>query len=155
MLRCVSRSCIAQDTDPNLFSLSEFNCPRNSFPSRKWRKVSAEAPSLKAEMRLCTALSRWFGVVVLIAAIPALAEPERQVTPLANGVYEIQHEPNGNTTVIIGDRQVLVVDSCFLPSAAREDISQIRKWTDKPVSFVVNTHFHNDHNLGNRIYMDA
>lgn len=47
------------------------------------------------------------------------------------------------------------MDSCFLPSAAREDISQIRKWTDKPVTFVLNTHFHNDHNLGNRIYMDA
>ena len=47
------------------------------------------------------------------------------------------------------------MDSCFLPSAAREDISQIREWTDKPVSFVLNTHFHNDHNFGNRVYMDA
>jgi glyoxylase-like metal-dependent hydrolase (beta-lactamase superfamily II) len=50
---------------------------------------------------------------------------------------------------------VFVVDSCFLPSAAREDIAQIRTWTDKPVSFVLNTHFHNHHNLGNRAYMDA
>jgi cyclase len=82
-------------------------------------------------------------------------QQERKITQLADGVYEIQHEPNGNTTVIIGDRQVFVVDSCFLPSAAREDISQIRKWTDKPVTFVLNTHFHNDHNLGNRIYMDT
>jgi glyoxylase-like metal-dependent hydrolase (beta-lactamase superfamily II) len=85
----------------------------------------------------------------------------RKVTKLAEGVYEIEHQdanypfPSGNTTVIIGERQVFVVDSCFLPSAAREDIAQIRQWTDKPVSFVLNTHFHNDHNLGNRIYMDA
>jgi glyoxylase-like metal-dependent hydrolase (beta-lactamase superfamily II) len=94
-------------------------------------------------------------LLLVLAAIPIPAQPGRKITQLADGVYEIQHEPNGNTTVIIGDRQVFVVDACFLPSAAREDISQIRKWTDKPVSFVLNTHFHNDHNLGNRIYMDA
>jgi len=86
---------------------------------------------------------------------------DRSVTKLAEGVYEIQHKDaldgsaSGNTTVIIGERQVFVVDSCFLPSAAREDIAQIRQWTDKPVAFVLNTHFHNDHNLGNRAYMDA
>jgi cyclase len=89
------------------------------------------------------------------AAAPAWGQQDRKVTRLADGVYEIQHEPNGNTTVIIGERQVFVVDTCFLPSAARADIAQIRQWTNKPVSFVLNTHFHNDHNFGNRIYMDA
>jgi len=91
----------------------------------------------------------------LVAAMSG--QSERAVTKLADGVYEIQHAGNGggNTTVIIGDRQVFVVDSCFLPSAARKDIAQIREWTNKPVSFVLNTHFHNDHNFGNRIYMDA
>ena len=91
------------------------------------------------------------------AAATLSAQTERKVTRLADGVYEIQHKDSGggNTTVIIGDRQVFVVDSCFLPSAAREDIAQIRQWTDKPIAFVLNTHFHNDHNFGNRIYMDA
>ena len=102
-------------------------------------------------------------VIAISLLVPVLlfAQTERKVTPLAAGVYEIQHQDagdgfaSGNTTVIIGDRQVFVVDSCFLPSAAREDIAQIRQWTDKPVAFVLNTHFHNDHNLGNRAYMDA
>jgi cyclase len=85
----------------------------------------------------------------------------RQVTKLADGVYEIQHpnavdgNPSGNTTVIIGDREVFVVDSSYLPSIAREDIAQIRQWTDKPVGYVLNTHFHNDHNNGNSTYMKA
>jgi cyclase len=96
---------------------------------------------------------------LLLGATPMLGQAARTVTKLADGVYEIEHRgepfPSGNTTVIIGDRQVFVVDSCFLPAAAREDIAQIRQWTDKPVSFVLNTHFHNDHNLGNRVYMDA
>ena len=86
---------------------------------------------------------------------------ERQVTRLADGVYAIQHQnlndgnPSGNTTVIIGDREVFVVDSCYRPSLAREDIAQIRQWTDKPVRYLLNTHFHNDHNNGNKTYMDA
>lgn len=92
--------------------------------------------------------------VFCAAAASTFGQSQRKVTQLADGVYEIQHEPNGNTTVIIGERQVFVVDTCFLPSAAREDIAQIRQWTDKPVSFVLNTHFHNDHNFGNSAYMD-
>ena len=92
---------------------------------------------------------------------PLSAQSERTVTKLADGVYEIRHRDagdgfaGGNTTVIIGDRQVFVVDAPFLPSDAREDIAQIRQWTTKPVSFLLTTHFHNDHNLGNRAYMDA
>jgi len=95
------------------------------------------------------------------AARPVCGQTERKVTKLADGVYEIEHKneqlgvQSGNTTVIIGDRQVFVVDAGFLPSVAREDIAQIRQWTDKPVSFVLTTHFHNDHNFANRAYMDA
>jgi glyoxylase-like metal-dependent hydrolase (beta-lactamase superfamily II) len=113
-------------------------------------------------MRRCTSLSLLIAIsVTLLAAIQISAQSQRKVTQLASGIYEIEHRDDldgfasGNTTVIIGDRQVFVVDTCFLPSAAREDIAQIRQWTDKPVTFVLNTHFHNDHNLGNRAYMDA
>src|SRR5882724_10950400 len=107
----------------------------------------------KASSLLISAIT----LAYLAAATPASAQTERTVTKLAEGIYSIQHREGagGNTTVVIGDRQVFVVDTGFLPSAAREDIAQIRQWTDKPVSFVLNTHFHNDHNFGNRIYMDA
>jgi cyclase len=98
----------------------------------------------------------WLFIGSLLATT-SLTGQQRKVTKLAEGVYAIEHsgEGGGNTTVIIGERQVLVVDSCFLPSAAREDIMQIRQWTSTPVSFVLNTHFHNDHNFGNRAYVDA
>jgi glyoxylase-like metal-dependent hydrolase (beta-lactamase superfamily II) len=57
--------------------------------------------------------------------------------------------------VVIGDTGVLVVDSCYLPSSAREDIAQIKQWTDKPVRWLVNTHWHNDHVQGNNEYVKA
>ena len=95
------------------------------------------------------------------ALADSIATHERTVTKLAEGVYEIRHPdapdtfPQGNTTVIIGDRGVFVVDSCLLPSSAREDIAQIKKWTDKPVMFLLNTHWHFDHTLGNATYAAA
>ena len=86
---------------------------------------------------------------------------QRTVTKLAEGIYEIRHPdapdqfPQSNTTVIIGERDVLVVDSCYLPSAAREDIAQIKKWTSKPVRYLVITHWHGDHANGNAAYAEA
>ena len=86
---------------------------------------------------------------------------QRTVTQLGSGIYEIRHEdapdgfPQGNTTVIIGDRDVLVVDSCYYPPTARQDIAQIRQWTSKPVRFLVNTHWHYDHTMGNGVYAEA
>jgi glyoxylase-like metal-dependent hydrolase (beta-lactamase superfamily II) len=99
--------------------------------------------------------------ILFAAAKPIAGQSARRVTQLASGVYAIEHRDaldgfaGGNTTVVIGERQALVIDASFLPSEAREDIAQIRRWTDKPVSFLLNTHFHNDHNLGNRAYMEA
>lgn len=86
---------------------------------------------------------------------------QRTVTQLGDGIYEIRHPdapdtfPQGNTTVVIGDNGVLVVDSCYLPSSAREDIAQIKQWTDKPVRWLINTHWHNDHVQGNNEYVKA
>jgi cyclase len=104
-------------------------------------------------------------VSLLIAPAPALGESadtnQRRITKLADGVYSIEHKylndgnSSGNTTVIIGERVVFVVDSCYRPSSALEDITQIREWTNKPVGYLLNTHFHNDHNNGNKTYMDA
>lgn len=83
------------------------------------------------------------------------------VQSLAPGVYTIRHPdptddfPDGNTTVVIGERSVLVIDSGYLASTARGDIERIRSWTPLPVRYVVNTHWHIDHNGGNDAYAQA
>jgi len=102
------------------------------------------------------------GLVGLAAASAVRADSvntrELQVRELASGVYTIRHPdptddfPDGNTTVVVGEREVLVVDTCYLPSSADADIARIRQWTDKPVRWVVNTHWHNDHVGGNHRY---
>jgi glyoxylase-like metal-dependent hydrolase (beta-lactamase superfamily II) len=62
---------------------------------------------------------------------------------------------SGNTTVIIGEEGVLVVDTGQFPSVARHHITAIRRLTSKPVRYIVNTHWHPDHWLGNAEYQRA
>jgi cyclase len=101
------------------------------------------------------------GAISLGAQADTSVTTQRTVTQLGDGVFVIRHadgpdsNPQGNTTVIVGSREVLVVDSGYLPSSAREDIAQIRKWTDRPVRYLVNTHWHPDHQRGNAAYADA
>jgi glyoxylase-like metal-dependent hydrolase (beta-lactamase superfamily II) len=104
------------------------------------------------------------GAIVLAAGVAGAdssVTTQRSVTKVAEGIYSIRHadspdtNPQGNTTVIIGERAVLVVDSGYLPSSAAEDIAQIRRWTDRPVRYLLNTHWHPDHQRGNSVYADA
>lgn len=110
-------------------------------------------------------LSSWPLLLLLgVLAPAAAAEPKdatARVERVADGVYAILHDdatdewPHGNTGVIVTDEGVVVVDSCYLPSRAKADIALIRQLTDKPVRYLLNTHWHFDHNNGAVAYRDA
>ncbi|MCG8432704.1 MAG: MBL fold metallo-hydrolase, partial [Gammaproteobacteria bacterium] len=61
----------------------------------------------------------------------------------------------GNTVFIINKHDVVVVDSGGTPNTARQTIAKIKSLTDKPVSYVINTHWHGDHNFGNQVYVET
>jgi cyclase len=58
----------------------------------------------------------------------------------------------GNSTVLVNDRDVIVVDDHVSPAAAWVLLEEIKALTDKPVTTVINTHFHFDHAHGNQIF---
>src|SRR5436190_13851932 len=93
---------------------------------------------------------------LLSAVYTAAAEDLFDIKPVADGVYAAISKPaykvNCNAAIILFDDSVLVVDTHSKPSAARALIEQIKKLTDKPVRYVVNTHFHWDHYQGNEAY---
>lgn len=60
---------------------------------------------------------------------------------------------SSNIILIVNERDALVVDSGQLPSAGEEAIKEIKKITDKPVKYVVNTHWHGDHWQGNEAFL--
>ena len=82
------------------------------------------------------------------------------VVPLADGVYgfvwkdALQDPIEGNALFIVNDSDVVVVDAALLPSSARLMADELRKLTPKPVRYVVNTHWHDDHHGGNQVYRE-
>jgi len=61
----------------------------------------------------------------------------------------------GNSVAVVGDEAALVVDTGQFPELAGRMIADLRAVTDKPVRYVVNTHWHNDHVFGNAVYRQA
>jgi glyoxylase-like metal-dependent hydrolase (beta-lactamase superfamily II) len=115
-------------------------------------------------VRLLTHTRTTFVAILVFFAQPAAAQIQDSTARLqriAEGVYTIIHDdatdvwPHGNTGVVVGGSGVLVVDATYLPSRARADIALIRRITDKPVRWLVNTHWHFDHNNGASAYRDA
>jgi len=75
----------------------------------------------------------------------------------ADGVYfaraRAQAVINCNGAVFVRSKDVVVVDAHSKPSAAASLLAQIkREVTDKPVRYVINTHFHWDHTQGDHAY---
>jgi cyclase len=83
------------------------------------------------------------------------------VQKLAEGVYAVvRKDPPGlmvdaNSVFIINDEDVVVVDASGAPSTTRAVLAALRRLTDKPVRYVVNTHWHDDHIIGDAVYREA
>ena len=94
------------------------------------------------------------------SAIPASAG-EFTIQPLAEGVYAaIRKQPplmsfDPNNVFIINEDDVIVVDANASLAATKELLAALRKLTSKPVRYVINTHWHDDHIIGNQVYREA
>ena len=71
-------------------------------------------------------------------------------TQIAPGVYQFTTMRDAyvrqlNSVAIVNDDDVLVFDTNTRPSSAQLVLDEIRKLTNKPVRYVVNSHWHPDH----------
>lgn len=57
-----------------------------------------------------------------------------------------------NSAVLITDEGVLVVDTGMHPDDAERVLGEIRKYTDAPIRYVINSQFHGDHYMGNVVF---
>jgi cyclase len=104
---------------------------------------------------------------ILLAAVllPALTHPEYSVVPkqiqVADGVVLFITPRygdvglDGNSVAIISGDGVLVFDSNGTPVAAAAVLARIRALTDRPVKYLVNSHWHWDHWYGAEVYKKA
>jgi len=77
---------------------------------------------------------------------------------VAEGVYLFTTSPygdvgfGGNSVAIITDEGVVMFDTSGTPATGETILSEIRKLTDKPVVYVINSHWHWDHWGGNQVF---
>jgi glyoxylase-like metal-dependent hydrolase (beta-lactamase superfamily II) len=98
--------------------------------------------------------------IALFAASPALAQDEDhsktelRVTKVAGSVYmldAVKGNAGGNIAASVGADGIVIVDDQYAPLADKIRAA-LRTITDKPVHFVINTHYHGDHTGGNAIF---
>lgn len=90
---------------------------------------------------------------VIVSAYPASAD----LVKIADNVYSYIDVKNpspenafsANAGIIIGKDGVAVVDTLISSKTAARFIEDIKKITDKPIRYVINTHYHLDHAFGN------
>ncbi len=81
-----------------------------------------------------------------------LEEKKVSFTKLSDHAYAYTAEGDPNTGIIIGDDCVLVADTQATPAMAADVIRRIREVTDKPIKYVVLTHYHAVRVLGASAY---
>ena len=99
-------------------------------------------------------------LLVALFALPAVAEDHETAShrfeEVAPGVYFVSEVGSiylmSNAMVIVNEDDVLVVDSHVSPMAGRALLQGIETFTDKPITTLVNTHYHFDHAHGNQVF---
>src|SRR5713101_6885804 len=81
------------------------------------------------------------------AAVPDFSKVEIKTTRLADDFYTLEGQ-GGTISLLTGPDGVLLVDSQFAPLTERL-VAAIKKISDEPIRFLINTHVHGDHTGGN------
>jgi glyoxylase-like metal-dependent hydrolase (beta-lactamase superfamily II) len=96
--------------------------------------------------------------IILSALVAASAVAQQQdfskvqmkVIKVAGTVYMLQGA-GGNIGVSVGDDGIVIVDDQFAPLAPKIK-EALKAITDKPIKFIINTHYHGDHTGGNEVF---
>jgi len=108
-------------------------------------------------------------LAVLVAALSisaavfhAQAPPAEQAftfTQIVPGIYSAlgtgTMNVGSNSAVIVDQDDVVIVDSHISPESGRAMLAELKTISDKPVKFLINTHFHYDHTNGNQVFPPA
>src|ERR1700758_434536 len=86
------------------------------------------------------------------ASTTDLAEKKITFSDIGSDIYAFTVEGDPNTAVIVGDDSCLVFDAQATPAMANKVIERVRTVTDKPIKYVVLSHYHAVRVLGASAY---
>ncbi len=117
-----------------------------------------KARSYEKEERMKKCFVLCILVVSVVCGGPAFAG--EGLTKIADNVYSYVgvkdaspgHSFAANAGIVIGREGILVVDTLISAKEGERFLADIRKISDKPIKYVVNTHTHLDHAFGNCVF---
>jgi len=101
-------------------------------------------------MRLLLAILAATTAAHALAQQPDFDKVQIKVTHVAGTVYMLEGA-GGNIGASVGDDGIVIIDDQFAPLAEKIRAA-LKGITDKPVRFVINTHWHFDHTGGNAYF---
>ena len=93
--------------------------------------------------------------MMAFASTEDVGEKKVSFEQIGAGLYAYTAEGDPNTGVVVGDDAVMVIDAQATPAMAGDVIARIAKITDKPVKYVLLTHYHAARTLGASIFKGA
>jgi glyoxylase-like metal-dependent hydrolase (beta-lactamase superfamily II) len=91
-----------------------------------------------------------FSFGLLFAQDQDFSKVQMKVTKVAGNIYMLEGA-GGNIGASVGDDGIVIVDDQYAPLADKIRAA-LKGITDKPVRFVINTHYHGDHTGGNGVF---
>jgi cyclase len=89
-----------------------------------------------------------------LAQMPDFDKAEVKVSKLRGNLYLLRTDTGSNMAASIGDDGVLLVDASYQQTLDKTQAA-LKRITDKPVRYLVNTHYHSDHTSGNVGFPEA
>jgi cyclase len=102
-----------------------------------------------------TVRSGILGAIILFCAVfPAQAqELGPGFTKVKDGIYVYAaKEGNSTCSVVLTEEGPVIIDTCQRPPDTHRLMDGVKKLTDKPVRFVIDTEVHNDHTFGHWVF---
>jgi len=100
-----------------------------------------------------------YSLIVLLFPLSAVAQqnttPPVTLSKIGDKLYEVTGGRGANGGAFIGDNGVLLIDAKMDQESVIQVMQEIRKLTDKPIRFMVNTHSDGDHVTGNRFLPES
>ncbi len=98
---------------------------------------------------MITVRTRQAAAIVALLSACAFAAP--QVHPIGPGLYAYisDNDSSSNSTFLVGEKGILVVDTGFDATEGGKLLHAIRAVSQLPVLYIINTHYHRDHQAGN------
>jgi cyclase len=117
--------------------------------------------AISASFSICTVIAAIASAIlagILLTAPPAAAQerasPDVVVKQIAPDLYFLFDFDGSNCVFLVTDDGVLLIDTRTHPREGRDLLARIRKITDKPIKWVINSHFHGDHHMGNVVFKE-